>query len=296
MEMLDQDEISLRELCQIVWRQRLMVAIVTLSCAVIVGFIAWLLPNKYTATVVFSPVSNSSNGGRLGGIASQVGGLAAIAGISVGDDSNKAESLAVLQSQSLTERFIEANDLLPVLFADQWDPAAKKWLVTGKLQPTLWRANEEFERIRKVLDDKKAGVLSLSITWTDPVLAANWANGLLRLANEDLRAKAIVESERHIEYLKEQAAATDVAQLRTAIYSVLESEVKKVMLARGPGDYALKVLDPAEAPERPQTPKRILWVAIALFGGLVLSLVLVYLRATWSSGTSRATAQPLQGR
>jgi len=285
--MMDRDEISLKELVQIVWRQRLMIVLVTAASAVLVGFIAWMLPNKYTATVVFTPVSSSSGGSRLGGLASQVGGLAAIAGLSMGEDSNKAESSAVLQSQALTTRYIQQNDLLPVLFADRWDARNKQWLASKAAQPTLWTGNEAFEKIRKMTDDKKTGILTLSITWTDPHLAAKWANDLLKMTNDYLREKAILESERHIEYLKEQAAATDVAQLRTAIYSVLESEIKNIMLAKGPGDYALKVIDPAVAPERATTPKRVLWALGGLVGGFALSLLIVFIRTTWRNGSPR---------
>jgi len=288
METSDHDEISVRELLQTIWQQRLMIVLVTITVTAVVALVAWMLPDKYTATVVFSPVSNNSAGSRLGGLASQMGGLAAIAGISVGDDSNKAESIAILQSRSLGQRYITENDLMPVLFADRWDQDNKKWLGAEDRQPTLWKANEEFRKICNVVEEKKSGVLTLSVTWTNPQLAAKWANGLVQLANDYQREKAIIESEQHIEYLKDQGAATDVPQLRAAIYSVLESEVKKVMLAKGPGDFALKVLDPAVAPERVTSPKRMLLVLAAFFAGVLFSLLLVFLRATWKSGSATA--------
>ena len=288
METSDHDEISVRELLQTIWQQRLMIVLVTITVTAVVALVAWMLPDKYTATVVFSPVSNNSAGSRLGGLASQMGGLAAIAGISVGDDSNKAESIAILQSRSLGQRYITENDLMPVLFADRWDQDNKKWLGAEDRQPTLWKANEEFRKICNVVEEKKSGVLTLSVTWTNPQLAAKWANGLVQLANDYQREKAIIESEQHIEYLKDQGAATDVPQLRAAIYSVLESEVKKVMLAKGPGDFALKGLDPAVAPERVTSPKRMLLVLAAFFAGVLFSLLLVFLRATWKSGSATA--------
>jgi len=49
--------------------------------------------------------------------------------------------------------------------------------------------------------DPKTGLVTLSITWNDPNIAAKWANGLVRMANDYLRDQAIEESERNIAYL-----------------------------------------------------------------------------------------------
>lgn len=286
---MDRDEISVQELFAILWRERWIIIAISFAVAVAVAAVALMQKDKFEASVVVSPVSNNQGGGKLGGLTSQFGGLAALAGISVGGDGNRNESIAVLQSQALTERFIVDNDLMPILFADKWDAAAKKWTVTdGPQQPTLWKANQLFKRIRKVNDDKKTGMITVTVSWTDPALSAQWANGLVKLTNDVLRSQAVHESGEHIEYLTEQAAKTDVAPVRSAIYSILESEIKNSMLAKGPGDYALKVIDPAVTPERKSGPLRSLWVLAGGFVGFLISLVVVFLRTTWRAGAAAA--------
>ena len=42
-------------------------------------------------------------------------------------------------------------------------------------------------------EDKKSGLITLSITWKDPQVAANWANDLVKQLNEQLREQAIDE-------------------------------------------------------------------------------------------------------
>jgi uncharacterized protein involved in exopolysaccharide biosynthesis len=285
MQTADADSISLRELVLLLWRSKWLIVAITFVTAVLAAVISRTVPNTFKATVVLSPVSSSPAIGRLGGQSSQVGGLASLIGLSFGGDSTKVESLAVLQSESLTERYIHDNNLLPVLFASQWDAANKKWRpAPPALQPTLWKANKEFQKIRVVTEDKKLSLTTLTITWTDPVTAARWANELVRAANDDLRARAIRESEQHIAYLNSQAANTDVAQVRSAIYAVLESEIKNVMLARGPGDYALKVIDPAVPPETRAGPFPLLWALIGAAGGFILSLGVLYARSAWRAG------------
>ncbi len=55
----------------------------------------------------------------LSSLATQFGGLASLAGVSVSGDSRRSESVAVLQSEALTEQYIQANNLLPVLFREK---------------------------------------------------------------------------------------------------------------------------------------------------------------------------------
>lgn len=269
----------------LLWRARWMVLTITLTTAIAAVIIAKILPVQFEATVTISPVSNNAANGRISGQSSQLGGIASLIGITLGGDSNKAESLAVLQSEALTERYIRDHDLLPVLFPSEWDATAKKWRTTDPARmPTLWKGNRKFVKIRSVLEDKKTSLVTMTITWTDPDTAAKWANDLVSLTNEVLRAKAIRESEQHIAYLNAQAAITDVAQVRGAIYTVLESEIKNVMLAKGPGDYALKVIDPAVPPELKSGPKGSLWGAAGFFLGFVLSMVVLYVRSAWRAG------------
>jgi uncharacterized protein involved in exopolysaccharide biosynthesis len=212
-------------------------------------------------------------------MASQFSGLANMLGISATGDSKKNESLAVLQSEDLTEQYISENNLLPVLYPKLWDAANKRWKTNSpKKIPTLWKANRMFKNgIRTVTNDAKTGLSTLKITWSDPATAARWANGLATRANDFLRSKAIRESESNIAYLTEQAAKTDEVGVRQAIYSILQSEISKAMLARGSEEYALKIVDHAYAPESPSNPKPLLWVFIGTVLGLMVSFFIIAL-------------------
>jgi uncharacterized protein involved in exopolysaccharide biosynthesis len=286
----DSQELRLKELVVVLWRGRLLIACVTalFTLAAVVG--AFLMPKMYEASIVISPVSASSRGGALGGsgvlnaLGSQLGGLAAIAGLSVGTESKKVEAVAVLQSEALTETYIQQNNLLPVLFYQQWDAAGQKWKVKDpKDLPTLWKAYRFFKQsVRTLGTDNKTGLVTLTITWRDPQVAANWANGLVKLANDYLRDRAITQSERNITYLYQEAAKTNVVEARQAIYAVLETEINEQMLARGTNEYAFRVLDPARPPEKAAFPQKVVWLLMGMFGGLLLSCLVVLVRTAWS--------------
>lgn len=279
------ESISFRELFQFLWRGKWLIIGITAVCTILAGVAAWVTPKKYEATIVVSPVSSSANqlGGALSSFASQLGGLASLAGLNMTGDSKKAESLAVLQSEALTGRYIKDNGLLQILYADVWDSAQSRWKETDpKRVPTLWKANRFFgESVRKVKTETQTGLVEVTVRWTDPQLAADWANGLVAMTNEYLRAKAIAESEANIEYLKKEAERTEMVGAKQAIYAILQNEVNKAMLARGSAEYAFKIIDPAVTPEVASSPLKILWLAAGLFGGAVLSIFIVFLRAMW---------------
>ena len=285
------DDLGLIEIALLLWKSKLLIIVVTTLSVVLIGGIAWIIPKKYESTVVISPSSNASNSGMsaLAGLGSSLGGLASLAGVSLSGDPKKFESLAILQSDELTQRYIESHDLLPILYKDKWDAANKKWLVADpKKAPTSWKANLYFKKsIRTVSTDVKTGISTLTIRWKDPVLAAQWANDLVKMTNELMKNDAIEESTRNIAYLTEQGQKTDVVGARQAIYTLLQTEINKQMLARGSEFFALKVLDPAVPAEQQVSPKKLNWLIGSCIGGFLLSCFFVLGRARLRSARGK---------
>lgn len=263
------------------WR----VAILTTVGAVTAGVLAFVVPKTYKAEIMVAPVSSTSSGGGLGGalssVVSQLGGIASLAGIAGNMDNKKAEEIAVLQSETLTQAYIENNQLMPVLFASKWDAHQQRWKVSDPEDtPTLWLANEYFrKKVRTVDTDAKTGLVTLTIAWKDPKLAAEWANGLVKMTNDYLRQRAIEETQRNITYLNEEASKTNVMEAKQAVYTILQSEINKEMLARGSQEYALRVVDRAFPPERPTSPRPVLWVLLGALGGMALGVMTALTRS-----------------
>jgi uncharacterized protein involved in exopolysaccharide biosynthesis len=283
MSASDEAELNISEFLTLLrkWKWPILALVVVVTTAATVA--AYILPKKYVATVLVSPISDTSNSGLLGSLSSltsQLSGLASLAGIQQSSDLQKAESVAALQSEALTEQYIRQNNLLPILYRSKWDAQRNRWTETDPSKiPTLWKANQLFKKkIRTVFTDSKSGLTTLTITWTDAATAATWANDLVKVANEYRRNKAIRESERNIAYLTTEAAKTDVVGVKQAIYGVLQSEIGKVMFARGNDEYAFKVIDPAFPPETVSSPRPLYWALIGFAGSFGLSLAFAFLR------------------
>lgn len=265
-------------------RSRILILSVALLAGIAGVASTFVMDKQYDATTVMAPVEEQTGTGALSSLAERFGGLAALAGFSLPDQgAKKQEAIAVLQSEVLTEHYIQSNDLLPILYDRQWDSATRKWKTRDPASvPSLWKANRLWKStIRDVTEDKRTGLVTLRIRWKDPRLAAKWANDLVRLTNEYLRDKAINEAERNIAYLNDQASKTTVVEARRAIYSLLEQELNKEMLARGRPEYALSVLDPAFIPERPSSFGKTIRGLLGFIVGVFFALVFITLRHLW---------------
>jgi len=280
-----ENDISLKEVLQTLWRYRirfLLCIVVVLAAATVTMF---LVTKKYEAEVILAPSEDNSKNAS-GAIGSLSNNLAALAGVPVTSDPKKAEAIAVLQSETLTERYIRENNLLPILYASKWDAVNGRWKTTDPDRiPTLWKANQYFKQnVRTVKTDTKTGLVTLGISWKDPKLAAKWANDLVKMTNDYERDVALAESDRNIRYLTEQAALTDQVSIKQTIYSLLESEFSKAMLAKGNEEYSFKVIDPATVPEKPTFPNRTVWLLTALFGSISISIFAAFCIVAWRKG------------
>ncbi len=238
---------------------------------------ALLLPAKFRAEALVAPAATQSFPGQSGTLR-ELSGVAALAGIDLGTGGGrKEEALATLNSAGFAREFIEANHLLPVLYADRWDPLAGRWR-SGVAPPTLGEATKRFrDDVLNVSDDRRTGFVTVAVIWYSPQLAAQWANGLVSLVNDKMRADAIDSAQRSLEYLNKELAKTNVVEIHQAIYRLIEQQVNNAMLANVQREYAYRFLDAAIAPERRNSPKRALMSAVGAAAGLFAGVLVVYL-------------------
>jgi uncharacterized protein involved in exopolysaccharide biosynthesis len=253
---------------------------------------SYLLRPRYEAELVALP-RGSHRGALLNSLGGQLGELGALAGISAADGGERAEAIQMLQSQVLARRFIQGNSLTQVLFASAWDSGRERWRVANP--PTLNDAALYFDRhVRDVSEDRRTGLVTVRITWTDPVRAAQWANEIVRLANEQLRNRAVVRAQGAIDYLKREAQANASVEVQQALYRLMEDQYKTLLLANVSEDYAFSVIDPAVASDAKHYvfPNRGLFSFAGLFFGGVFVLILAFAQALHSWPRAPYTHDP----
>lgn len=274
--------LSIEGLILLLWSRKLLFASVTLLFASLIIAWAFLATPIYRVEAKVMPRHNGPEGGGLQELLSQFGGLAGMAGLNVGLSGHVQENIALLRSRTLFETFARRENLMPVLFSKDWDPVTKHWRSTLKHVPTMQDAWERFDRgIRTVDQDEKTQVVTVQIRWKNRYQAADWANEIVRLANEDVRQRAIDEAEASLQSLQQQLKATSAVELRESIYRLMEVQINREVIAKSRPDYAFVVLDPAAVPDADKfaSPRRGLLLFVALpFGVVIGSLVVVGLQ------------------
>lgn len=197
------------------------------------------------------PVTQSES---LEALSGGLGGLAALAGVGSRGDDRSRLALATLKGKTFTARFIHNKNLMPVLFPRKWDSRTGRW---KEAPPTDLQAVRRFEGegILKVIEDSDTGFVTIQVDWPDRLQAVDWLVSMVAQVNAELRDQAIQESERSIQFLTAQTEQTHVVAVKVAIDRLIESEMKRLMLAEAQKEYALKFVDPPITPG----PKDQIW-------------------------------------
>jgi uncharacterized protein involved in exopolysaccharide biosynthesis len=257
------------------WKWLLAIVLTPTLAALLVALTS---PRRYEADLVALP-RVQEHSGLLNSLGGQLGGLAALAGLGLNESGQRAEAIQMLQSRVLARQFILDNNLLPVLFAGQWDANRHAW--RGR-PVTINDAVERFDHgIRRVVEDRRTGLVTVRVDWRDPIQAAAWANELVHRANNELRRRAVARAQASIDYLKREARNADTVEVQQTLYRLMEDQYKTLLLANVSEDYAFSVIDPAVAadPDQYVSPRLGLYVFAGLFLGMVLAGVVVFLMA-----------------
>ena len=298
------DEIDLRELFSVVWAGKILIVAITAVFALVSVGYALSLANQYKASAVVSPAQ--SGGSSLGAMAGQLGGLASLAGINIGSgESNETqEAMEIMQSWGFMEEFIQTHDLQVPIYAaigwdkgsnslklnsDLYDATSERWLIeddeSGENRaPSSWELYEKFRDRVAVSQDKKSGLINISVEYYSPQIAKQWVDLFIITINDYMRARKLEQVNRNIEYLTAQIDKTAIADMREVFYQLVEEQTKSKMLAEASPEYAFVTVSRAMVPEQKSQPKRALVCILgALLGGMLSVLWVLVRRYAFSN-------------
>ena len=288
------DEIDLRELFGVLWAGKIKIIAITAVFAIASIIYALSVPNQYKATALLAPAQ--SGGGGLSGALGQLGGLASLAGVSIGGGESSEGQIAqeIMKSWSYIEGFIADNNIAVEVYAaegwskgsntleinnDAYDVEANKWLVedeSGAIgAPSSWQLFKAFSGMLSVSEDKKSGLVSVSIEYYSPQIAKQWVDMYVESINRFMQQRQVNNVTRNIAYLQEQIGKTSIAEMQDVFYSIIEEQTKNKMLAEASPDYAFVAVGPSMVPEEKSQPKRALICILGTLLGGMLSVLLV---------------------
>jgi uncharacterized protein involved in exopolysaccharide biosynthesis len=186
----DSEEISLFDLAVVLAEQRRTIMWVAVCFCVLSVLVSLLLPKKYTATVtLLPPQQNTSISSAIASQLGNLGGMAALAGGSLGVKNPNEMYVAMLKSRTVEDAMVRRFGLMQQ-YKDTYPSDARK----------------DFESHATVDGNAKDGLIHISVEDRDPNRASELANGYV----EEFRK------------LSEHLAITEAGQRRVFFEGQLE--------------------------------------------------------------------------
>lgn len=226
----------------------------------------------YRVNVVLAPSEEQS----IPSLPGNLGGLAALAGVSIGGGGLDKEAIATLQSRDFVRAFLSDSDLVEKVSGSRSLPSRIVYGESESEAERLERAVDRFLRVvLRVTQDSKTNLVTVSVIWTNKHDATSWATSLVVRLNARMRDRALIAAEKNVDFLRSELSQTSLIEMQQSLGRLLEVELQKLMLAKGNEEFAFRVIDPAHEPRRHHSPNPSLTVPIALALGLLLGLSIV---------------------
>lgn len=336
------DEIDLKDLILTLFKNRKQILAIALIFAVLGGIISFLTPVTYTSSSTFLPQTSQAGGGLSGSL----GGLASLAGINLnapisGGDIPPSMYATVLASEPFRKRILDAKILVDgvnVSYGTYLEnkpssvlgtiqeytlglPGKILGLISSRKEDTSPGEKSGIEALSdeeyslhqalsgkiRLTNDKKEGVVSISVVEGDPLIAAQVAKVTEEVLQEwiidhkiknakaqyDFIEKQFEEKQKEFFSIQEQLANyTDRNQnvlaasyltrldrlqaefdLVNTVYSELAKQKEQAAIQLSKDTPTFSILDPVKVPKVKTGPKKSLYIMISFFVGILFSSV-----------------------
>jgi len=175
------------------WKQRRLIQRVTLAGLLAGTLLAFVLPKRYEAVTQLMPPDNQSNSGvaMLAALSAKTGsGLAPLAGDLLGVKSSGALFTGILRSRTVQDRLIDRFDLRHV-YGIRYEQDART----------------ELSEKTAVSEDRKSGIITISVTDRDPKRASAIAHAYVEELNQLVAELSISSAHRERVFLEERLTA-----------------------------------------------------------------------------------------
>jgi tyrosine-protein kinase Etk/Wzc len=240
IDQIDQtDEINLLDYWRIIWKRRLLILLLFLISVVAAAIISLHMTPIFQAKATLMPVESSQS--RFSGALGALQNIPFVGG-AVGGALGKTATdkiVTILNSRTVAEDVIKKMDLIKILFKKNRDQENGKWK-TDK-PPTMQDTLRVLRGIVKVADDRK-GLISITVEYEDPKLAADIANNYTTALHQFLSENTISLVKRSRLSLEKQLAVTKVDLQRTEEDLKNYQMKKKVVAMDAQAEGAIKTL------------------------------------------------------
>lgn len=183
-----EDEISLLDLLVVLASRKRLIFRIAIATAAAATIISFLLPKRYTAiSVILPPQQNSSLSASMASQLGALGGMAALAGGSLGLKNPNDMYVSLMKSRTVEDAMIQRFGLMQE-YKERY----------------LSDARKDFEKKAKIDGSGKDGLIRISVEDRDPNRAAELANGYVNQFRKLSESLAITEASQRRMFFEQQ--------------------------------------------------------------------------------------------
>ena len=286
------DGFEVGEILARLWRRRWWLFAVTFVALVLGSVFLHLSTPRYTSSLVVTPTDENASHN----LASQFGGLASLAGVSLPLGGSSPFSLYAggVFNRDTAERIAKDPALLHGAFPKEWNASTQQWqqppssirpLVIAVKQvigvpivpwtaPDAVRMQEFIARKIKVEEPAKKAIIVLRTEQAQPVYGEALLKAVQQAVDAQLRERALARTEQNIAYLTQKLATVTLAEHRQALANGLAEAERASMAANSTVPFAGEAFGQVSTSRLPTSPQPVLTLLIAAMLGLIIGSVL----------------------
>ncbi|WP_286259806.1 Wzz/FepE/Etk N-terminal domain-containing protein [Pseudoalteromonas apostichopi] len=268
---------ELGEILASLWSFKIYIIIICFVAGLASIYVAINTPNVYRSEALLAPTEDLQ--GKSNEMSSQLDGLATLAGL--GSLDSKGFKTEVAQAKILTKEFLygfitEHDLILDILAVKSWnrdskevtyddevyDAETKKFILPDDLSLEWLTYKVMSENL--IIDKVRGGFISISYEHPSPIVAQYVVENIVKDINNQMQNFDIEQSNKSIKYLEEKLQQTNIADMQSMFYRLIEEQIKNKMLTEIKSEYIFTTLDPAIVAEEKSGPRRVLIIIVSV--------------------------------
>lgn len=279
------NELNFMDIFNFFWNSKIIILLFSITFAFLSVIYSLSLKNYYKSDAILYVQDVSQSRGGL----SNISNLASLAGISINSSGEKKDLLAIntMNSRVLLKTLLNFDYVLPSLMAAKsFDKKTNQLRFDEDFKPgyvpDFSEIYEEYRKIFNVSQDRKTGLIYLSVEHLSPVFSKKFLDLIINQTNFSLQSRDLVRSTNAINYLKNEYKQSNILEIRERISNLIEAHLETQMTSKIDNEYILKTIDPPYLPDKKSKPSRaticIAGTFLGAFLGMIYALILNFVK------------------
>ena len=287
-QMIEEDEIDLRELWQTIKKGKKIIIILTTVIVSLTLVYVLKLPNEYKSSATLIPTESSSP--SLGGL----GGLAAMAGVSLGGGGSMTPDVAfqsLLNNYEFMKNFVKKHKIVEHYYDNSVD---KNYVFALGFRGVydFFNSKKEIEDYDKAVyqtvqsviksfsvdSDKKTSLVTISFSDKDRSYTPKMVNWFLDDASEYLVKNSLKNTDEKLNYFEKEFEKANSVEIRQSLSQTISKILENKVILQSKRYYQCNPLTmPYEPYIKDKTkPKRSLILVVSFVTSIILGVFLVF--------------------